>query len=498
MEKAITILETALSCDDADPRTLVEEDLDLALTYADGAEEITPEDHLEIVSLATNLVMTLLMRYDLADTDSCGQVADFETMLFRQLLFERIQHHAISSPSLLVQHNTSQKTRMFEDFWRTCLDYMMANLPLRVRDALPDKPDWFYDLTEVKRTEDEIGEVFQEYRPHFVIGATLDFLARLWWGRAALLRDLLQGCKVEFHSGKHSSSLQAIHTLFSACKFLSQVPCDLVQISPMKVFKVENQSLYRFEGLCSGITRIFGGKNAYLNWVITLAKVGPNLSWILMGMGVKISSHYVSRQRSEFFANVTGDDDSNSPLFTFFRNHQEPAHPKRLLLPATFSNTASAKTKIDLDSSSEEQRRQGIESFTETLREISKGPTPKHHDGPSFDRMIQLTRDIQAVSRIKIQCSMFQSRFFVTSLGYIGRGPIPIRPEDSVFIPFGAKTPFILRKDQPAELYRLVGEAYVHGIMGGTAAQAIGPPSQTCVEDSGCSKANQVVESIVD
>ncbi|PMD42213.1 HET-domain-containing protein [Hyaloscypha variabilis F] len=165
-------------------------------------------------------------------------------------------------------------------------------------------------------------------------------------------------------------------------------------------------------------------------------------------------------------------DAEKSLNFTFFRDPQEPPHPKRLLLPATFSNTALAKTKIDLDSSFEEQCKQAVEAFSETLDEIGKGPTPESLDGPSFNRMIHLTRDIAAISGIKKQCSMFQSRFFGTSLGYIGRGPIPIRQGDLVFILFGAKTPFILRKDQSMKLYRLVGEAYVHGIMGGTAAQS--------------------------
>lgn len=56
--------------------------------------------------------------------------------------------------------------------------------------------------------------------------------------------------------------------------------------------------------------------------------------------------------------------------------------------------------------------------------------------------------------------------FFVTEKGYFGLGPHILRRGDVCHILKGARVPFMLRKaDEGA--YKLVGEAYVHGIMNG-------------------------------
>ena len=73
-------------------------------------------------------------------------------------------------------------------------------------------------------------------------------------------------------------------------------------------------------------------------------------------------------------------------------------------------------------------------------------------------------------------------RLFVTLKGYLALGPRSLRPGDAVYVVAGAKMPLILRHgdpwgiqscmkrqvyaDEPEEL-RLVGPAYVHGIMQG-------------------------------
>ncbi|KAF9636440.1 Heterokaryon incompatibility [Lasiodiplodia theobromae] len=61
-------------------------------------------------------------------------------------------------------------------------------------------------------------------------------------------------------------------------------------------------------------------------------------------------------------------------------------------------------------------------------------------------------------------------RFFVTKKGYIGIGPACMQEGDKVCVLSGAIVPFILRSDG-AE-HKLVGEAYVHGIMHGEAYQS--------------------------
>ena len=62
-------------------------------------------------------------------------------------------------------------------------------------------------------------------------------------------------------------------------------------------------------------------------------------------------------------------------------------------------------------------------------------------------------------------------RLFRTAKGYLGVGVKSLQPEDEVWIIGGADTPMLLRK-HPNGLYRLVGEAYVHGIMYGEAVQS--------------------------
>jgi hypothetical protein len=57
--------------------------------------------------------------------------------------------------------------------------------------------------------------------------------------------------------------------------------------------------------------------------------------------------------------------------------------------------------------------------------------------------------------------------FFITSKGWVGIGPDDMAPGDAAAIFYGARTPFILRSEQSK--WRLVGDSYIHGIMGGEA-----------------------------
>jgi len=61
-------------------------------------------------------------------------------------------------------------------------------------------------------------------------------------------------------------------------------------------------------------------------------------------------------------------------------------------------------------------------------------------------------------------------RVFATAAGYFGLGPAAITGEN-IFccIFFGATVPFIVQKH--ADVYRLVGEAYVQGVMDGEAIE---------------------------
>ena len=70
-------------------------------------------------------------------------------------------------------------------------------------------------------------------------------------------------------------------------------------------------------------------------------------------------------------------------------------------------------------------------------------------------------------------------RLFATSKGYLGLGPVSLDVGDTVCLLPGAKVPFLLRPTavaagdvdaQELQQFKLVGEAYVHGIMEGEAA----------------------------
>lgn len=60
--------------------------------------------------------------------------------------------------------------------------------------------------------------------------------------------------------------------------------------------------------------------------------------------------------------------------------------------------------------------------------------------------------------------------FFITSKGWIGIGPDDMAPGDTAAILYGARTPFILRSEEQSK-WRLVGDSYIHGVMGGEALE---------------------------
>jgi hypothetical protein len=59
--------------------------------------------------------------------------------------------------------------------------------------------------------------------------------------------------------------------------------------------------------------------------------------------------------------------------------------------------------------------------------------------------------------------------FFLSAKGYVGIGPDDMEEGDVVAILYGARTPFVLRQTQDQSAWSLLGDCYVHGIMGGEA-----------------------------
>ncbi|MCJ1403966.1 hypothetical protein MMC11_007189 [Xylographa trunciseda] len=81
------------------------------------------------------------------------------------------------------------------------------------------------------------------------------------------------------------------------------------------------------------------------------------------------------------------------------------------------------------------------------------------------------TNDLKVANSQNYQASIAYTapyrKFFTTARGTTGLGPRSMRPGDSICIFSGGLVPFILRKD--GARHRLIGEAYVHGIMDGQA-----------------------------
>ena len=67
-----------------------------------------------------------------------------------------------------------------------------------------------------------------------------------------------------------------------------------------------------------------------------------------------------------------------------------------------------------------------------------------------------------------IQSIINARKVFITSQGYIGIGPTVARKGDVCFLPFGARTPFILRPTG-GDTFRLINESYISGFMQGEA-----------------------------
>ena len=72
------------------------------------------------------------------------------------------------------------------------------------------------------------------------------------------------------------------------------------------------------------------------------------------------------------------------------------------------------------------------------------------------------------VSYMGMMQSMYDGRPFLSAGGYVGLCPGDTQLGDIIFIPFGAHVPYIVRKlSKRTREYKLIGEAYVHGIMRG-------------------------------
>ncbi|KIN02564.1 hypothetical protein OIDMADRAFT_160053 [Oidiodendron maius Zn] len=69
-------------------------------------------------------------------------------------------------------------------------------------------------------------------------------------------------------------------------------------------------------------------------------------------------------------------------------------------------------------------------------------------------------------------CTIARGRRPISVSGtYLGIGPCDTEPGDLVFIPLGSDVPYVLRRNNEDDKLRLIGEAYLHGIMDGEGLQ---------------------------
>jgi hypothetical protein len=66
-----------------------------------------------------------------------------------------------------------------------------------------------------------------------------------------------------------------------------------------------------------------------------------------------------------------------------------------------------------------------------------------------------------------MRTALTMRRFAITEKGYFALVPRGTREEDEIVVFVGACVPFVVRREEGGEGFELVGEAYVHGIMGG-------------------------------
>ena len=79
---------------------------------------------------------------------------------------------------------------------------------------------------------------------------------------------------------------------------------------------------------------------------------------------------------------------------------------------------------------------------------------------------------------VSLQGMIPNHAFFITESGYVGIGPPQTLPGDQVWVFYGGKAPFVMRRMEKEDgsdkicSLTLVGDAYVHGIMDGEAVKA--------------------------
>ncbi len=102
-----------------------------------------------------------------------------------------------------------------------------------------------------------------------------------------------------------------------------------------------------------------------------------------------------------------------------------------------------------------------------TYDEITKGPGNSDQQAAVAMLAMKVMEEMNKFSLYLVMLHTMQGRRpFLSQNGLVGLGPNGMQSDDLVIIFFGCHTPFVIRPDGKGT-YRLIGEAYVHGIMDG-------------------------------
>ena len=125
-----------------------------------------------------------------------------------------------------------------------------------------------------------------------------------------------------------------------------------------------------------------------------------------------------------------------------------------LTLGAGLRNFECAETAL-------EQYRANFVSFWRLRHELmARDPVPAHLEHLSMQGHAN-----DFLFDLNLSCK--GRAFFITKAGYYGLGPVVMKPGDECYILYGARVPFVLRPTSERGPVRLLGEAYIHGIMHG-------------------------------
>ncbi|KAF2663354.1 HET-domain-containing protein [Microthyrium microscopicum] len=95
------------------------------------------------------------------------------------------------------------------------------------------------------------------------------------------------------------------------------------------------------------------------------------------------------------------------------------------------------------------------EAYVQMVTEIRSHHPGKRYLGPAF------------AAYQNMMLSMHGSTPFLSQQGYVGLCPDTTEHDDVICIPVGSHVPYVFRRSANGTTFRLIGEAYVHGIMDG-------------------------------